>query len=120
MRFKMYTTSTIYSDNFIKEVVCRVRSGELTVRKAQKLYGIGGNMTIYRWLDCVNIDPKKGIAYKMTKKLKSPPEEDQEQALKESRIKLEYYETILSLAKEEYGLDLKKILASRSMDSKKK
>jgi hypothetical protein len=98
----------MYSDNFIEKVVFRVKPGEITVQEDRKIYGIGGNMTAQRWLNLIDINPKKDTGYKMPVKKKLTPSKWQKQPLKEAGIKLEYYETLFSLAKEEYGFDLKK------------
>ena len=64
----MYNLSTCYSDSFVHEVVSRVRSGEISTWKAREIYGIGGKMTVYRWLNRFNIQSSDGARYKIVKK----------------------------------------------------
>lgn len=110
----MYTISNCYSDSFVHEVVSRVRSGEFSAHKARQIYGIGGKMTVYRWLERCNYQAKEGSRYKMANKKKLLKEPNRDLELESAQLRLEYYETIFSLAKEEYGVDFKKILGSRS------
>lgn len=115
MGLRMNSISRYYSDDFIYEVISRVSSGELSVYGAGKIYGIGGKiygiggkMTIYRWLDCCNLRAIRDTRYRMVKKKKPLILLDKKTALKAAQLRLEYYETIFALAKEEYNVDFKK------------
>ena len=110
----MNRMSSCYSDELVLEVVKRVKRGELSVTKAREAYGIGGKMTIQKWVSkygamVEECNPKGGL---VTNKRKQAPAESKEKALKEAVLKLEMYENIFALAKEEYGVDFKKILAA--------
>ena len=109
----MYPNGCRYSKSKIEEILFRVKSGELSVIQARQIYGIGGKMTIYRWLKRYGYTLENKASYKMAKK-KSLKEPNRDLELESAQLRLEYYETIFALAKEEYGVDFKKILGSRS------
>jgi len=114
----MYRISRCYSEEFIKEVVERIKLGELSAHSARIVYGIGGKMTIYRWLSRYDIERANPRRYQMVKIKKTISKktisrsEDSDIALQEAHLRLEYYETLFSLAKEEYGIDIKKVLGT--------
>ena len=109
----MYPNGRRYSKSKIEEILFRVKSGELRIIQARQIYGIGGKMTIYRWLKRYGYTLENQASYKMVKK-KSLKEPSRDLELESAQLRLEYYETIFALAKEEYGVDFKKILGSRS------
>jgi hypothetical protein len=110
----MYKLSRSYSDRFIEDIVFRVKSGELSANEARRLYKIGGKMTVYRWLERYGCELPKHGRYKMVKVKKTAAPKDESQALAEAELRLEYYETLFALASEEYGMDIKKVLATRN------
>lgn len=111
----MSNRSRRYSQQEIEEIVFRVKSGELSVIQARQQYEIGGKMTVYRWLERYGkMAMQKQASYKMVKKKKPLKEADRDIELEATQLRLEYYETIFALAKEEYGVDFKKILGPRS------
>ena len=114
----MYSSSRgrRYSKSEIAEILFRVKSGELSVIQARRIYGIGGKMTIYRWLERHDSTIQKQQSYKMTRKKVALKEPNKDLELESVQLRLEYYETIFALAKEEYGVDFKKILGPRSRD----
>jgi len=74
-------------------------------------------MTIYRWLEKYGCELPKQGRYKMVKVKKPAAIKDETQALAEAQLRLEYYETLFALASEEYGMDIKKVLATRHRNS---
>ena len=110
----MYPNGRRYSKSEIEEILFRVKSGELSIIQARHIYGIGGKMTIYRWLERYGSTIKKQANYKMANKQKLLKEPSRDLELESAQLRLEYYETIFALAKEEYGVDFKKNLGSRS------
>ena len=49
-----------YSEEFKRMVVSEIESGVMTANRAAKYYGIGGNLTIYRWLATYGMNSSKG------------------------------------------------------------
>ncbi len=107
----LYTISNRYRDSLVYEIISRIQSGELSIYQARKLYNIGGKMTISRWLSRCGVEAPKIRRSLMSKKPKQIKKDDNI-LLKEALLRIEYYETIFGLVKEEYGLDCKKILGS--------
>jgi transposase-like protein len=104
-----------YSQAKIEEIVFRVQSGELSVHSARQEYAIGGKMTVYRWLQRYSSKMcQKQASTHMPKKQKLLQEANRNIELEATQLRLEYYETIFALAKEEYGVDFKEILGPRS------
>jgi len=106
-----------YSISFKQKVVSEIESGKLTRSGARKLYGIGGGSMINSWIKkmgklhllnkVVRIEMKDELS-KM-KQLEKQKKE-LESALAQAHLKLIVYETIIEVAEEEYGVDLKKNL----------
>ena len=114
----------LYSLAFKQKVITEIESGELTRSQAGKLYGISGGSTINRWLvklgklhllnKVVRIELKDEVS-----KLKQLEKEKKEleSALANAHLKLITYETLIEVAEEELGIDLKKNLKSGSLNS---
>jgi transposase-like protein len=111
-----------YSLSFKQKVVSEIESGKLTKSGARKLYGIGGGSIINVWIKkfgkfhllnkVVRIELKDEVS-----KLKQLEKEkkDLESALAQAHLKLIVYETIIEVAEEELGVDLKKKLKPGSL-----
>ena len=106
----MSRTNKKYSQDFKNSLVREVLSGKLSAYEAKKKHQIGGKMTVYRWISQYT---KKKKSINMTDKTtskttskKSPS--NSKDSYEEALLKVEYYEKLISLAKEEYGLDIKK------------
>jgi len=107
----------LYSLAFKQKVVSDLESGKLTRSQARKLYGISGGSTINSWLiklgklhllnKVVRIELKDEVS-----KLKQLEKEKKEleSALAQAHLKLIVYESIIEVAEEELGVDLKKNL----------
>ena len=106
-----------YSISFKQKVISEIESGKLTKEGARKLYGIGGGSVINGWIKkfgklhllnkVVRIELKDEVS-----KLKQLEKEKKalESALANAHLKLIVYESIIEIAEEEYGVDLKKNL----------
>ena len=105
----------LYSLAFKQKVISEIESGKLTRSEARKLYGISGGSTLNTWLK------KLGKTYLLNKvvriemkdevsKLKQLEKEKKEleSALANAHLKLITYETLIEVAEEELGVDLKK------------
>lgn len=112
----------LYSLAFKQKVISEIESGKLTESGAKKLYGIGGADTIPRWIR------KFGKLHLLTKvvrvelkdelsRLKQLEKEKKEleSALAQAHLKLIVLETVIDVAEEELGIDLKKNLKSGSL-----
>ena len=107
----------LYSLAFKQKVVSDLESGKLTRSQARKLYGIPGGSTINSWLiklgklhllnKVVRIELKDEVS--KLKQLEKQKKE-LESALAQAHLKLIVYESIIEVAEEELGVDLKKNL----------
>ncbi len=104
-----------YSESFKLCVINRISCGELSIEQARKLYGIGGSMTISRWLKKHNradLLPQKEYILSLSDvdRLKELELENRrlKSLLGESYIKLDLHEKLFNLCKQDYGIDLKK------------
>ena len=124
-----------YSTAFKHKVVNEIESGKLSISGAQKLYSIGGSLTIQKWIKklgklhllnkIVRVELKDEIS-----KLKELEKRNREleSALADAHIKIVTYETLIEVAEEELGVDIKKNSKSEqlkrsgksSKDSKRK
>ena len=116
MELKRKTTNQ-YSISFKQKVISDIERGKLTKEGARKLYGIGGGSVINGWikkfgkLHLLN----KVVRIELTdevSKLKQLEKEKKalESALAQAHLKLIVYESIIEIAEEEFGVDLKKNL----------
>jgi len=111
-----------YSISFKQKVIGEIESGKLTKEGARKLYGIRGGSSIQTWIKklgklhllnkVVRIELKDELS-----KLKQLEKEkrDLESALAQAHLRLMTYESIIEIAEEELGIDLKKNLKSGSL-----
>lgn len=104
-----------YSTAFKLKVVEQIERGELTVQEARRVYDIRGGQTIQRWL------AKHGKSHLLSRvvRIEMKDEKDRikqleaekkklESALAQAHVKNLFLEEVITLAKEEYGIDLKK------------
>lgn len=117
-----------YSTAFKLKVVEEVERGEFTIAQARRVYDIRGGETIQKWLH------KHGKSHLLSRvvRIQMKDERDQikklegekkqlESALAQSHVKVLYLEKLIELAKEEYGIDVKKNSGTdRSNDVPKK
>ena len=113
-----------YSTAFKQKVVNEIESGKLSVSGAQQLYSIGGSLTIQQWIKklgklhllnkIVRVELKDEIS-----KLKESQKRIQEleRALADAHIKLVTYETLIEVAEEELGVNIKKNLGPEQLKS---
>lgn len=117
-------TTIRYSSAFKQKVVSEIESGKLSKEGARKLYDIGGGQTIQNWIKnfgklhllnkVVRVEMKDELS-----KLKQLEREKKEleSALANAHLKLIVYETLIEVAEEELGIDLKKNLKSGQLNS---
>jgi len=111
-----------YSIAFKRKVVEEIESGKLTISGARRLYGIGGNTTIQKWIrklgklqlinKVIRVELKDEIS-----KLKQLEREKKEleSALAQAHLKLLTYESLIEIAEEDLGVDLKKNIKFESL-----
>ena len=104
-----------YSIAFQQKVVGEIESGELSIGDARRLYDITGNETIQKWISkfgknhllnkVVRIEMKdeKDRIKELEKKIRQL-----ESALSNEHIKNIVLESLVDIAREKYGIDLKK------------
>jgi len=102
-----------YSESFRIKVVKEVENGIISKEEARRKYGIGGKTTVLSW--CRKYG-RKDYAY-MTKKHKDKPistdEKDKriaelEAQLAQKQLAVDALESLIEVANEMYGTDLKK------------
>jgi len=104
-----------YSTAFKLKVVSEIEKGKLSIDQAREIYDIGGKQTIQKWMTklgkrdlishVVRIEMKNEID--KVKQLKKEKQE-LESALAQSQLKILTLESLVEIAKDEYGIDLKK------------
>jgi transposase-like protein len=111
----MSRTIKRYSIAFQQKVVNEIESGELTIGEARRLYDITGHETIQKWIiklgkshllnKVVRIEMKdeKDRIKELEKKVRQL-----ESALADEHIKNIVLESLVDIAREKYGIDLKK------------
>jgi transposase-like protein len=110
-----------YSTSFKQKVISEIESGKLTKSEARRLYVIGSDSSIQKWIKqlgklhllnkVVRIELKDEVSrLKQLEKEKK----DLESALAQAHLKLIVYESIIEVAEEELGVELKKNLKSVS------
>ena len=104
-----------YSNAFQQKVVSEIESSELSIGDARRLYDITGNETIQKWIrkfgknhllnKVVRIEMKdeKDRIKELEKKIRQL-----ESALSNEHIKNIVLESLVDIAREKYGIDLKK------------
>lgn len=117
-------TTKRYSLSFRQKVVDEIERGKLTINQARYLYDIGGGQTIQKWIKklgklhllnkVVRIEMKDEVS-----KLKQLEQKNKEleSALANAHLKLITYESIIEVAEDELGIDLKKNLKPKSLIS---
>ena len=105
----------IYSEAFKRKVIEEVRSGEISQTGAQRKYGIGGTMTIKKWLEREekmgkDKDQRRETIEKELAVIEKLKHEKQqlESALANAHIKIQVLEALIEEVEEYYGEPLKK------------
>jgi transposase-like protein len=111
-----------YSLSFKQKVITEIESGKLTKEGARKLYGIGGGSVINSWIKkfgklhllnkIVRVELKDEVS--RLKQLEKEKKE-LESALAQAHLKLIVLETVIDVAEDELGIDIKKNLKSGSL-----
>ena len=111
---KKLRSRKVYSESFKKARVKEYERGEYTVLQISRLFQLS-DVTVYNWIYRYSTYNRKG--YKVVEMQESGQDKvkqlekrikELEQALGQKQLKLEYWEVISRLAKEEYGIDIEK------------
>ena len=126
-------TQRDYSLAFKLSVVDQVEKGEMTYKQAQAHYGIQGRSTVLVWLrkhgklnwsDASTINRHlRGIIMPTTQTELTPEQriKELEQQLAEEKLKAQFFEGVVKVMKEDFGVSLtKKRLAELSIKNRSK
>lgn len=104
----------VFSEEFKRRIVTDFESGKFSVPQLERLHGIGHRI-IYNWIYKFSTFNEKGYRILEMKKSTTSKVKDLEKRIKElermvgqKQIKIDYYEKMVELAKEEMNIDLKK------------
>jgi len=104
----------IFSEELRKSIVKDYESGKMTVRELSRLYAVT-DKSIYRWIARYSGLEKQQIRVVEMKDSSGNKFKELEQRIQElermvgqKQIQLEFYEKMVELAKDEFGIDLKK------------
>ena len=105
----------IYSKELRLHVVKQIESGKLTVTGACRVYGIHSRETVYRWIYKYSRSLEKGTVLivekdSMSKKMSDLERRNKEleAALGRKQMELDFYKTMIELAEERHGIEIKK------------
>jgi transposase len=107
-----------YSESFKIKVVKEIEHGLLTKEHARKRYGIKGKSAVLYWCRKYGRENYPVMKSKRTKKPSVIDAKDMkiielETRLKESQLKIDALESLIEVANEQYGTDLKKKVGLR-------
>lgn len=115
----------IFSESLRKTVVRKVESGELTVKEACRVYGIGSRQSVYDWIYKYSRTLKKSTRMvveeesvdkriqEMEAKIK-----DLEAALGRKQLESDLWRHVVDIASEQYGVDFKKKFGDKASKGK--
>lgn len=111
-----------YSMSFKQKVIREIESGKITKSEARRMYNIGSDTSIQQWIKklgklhllnkIVRIELKDEVS--RLKQLEKEKKE-LESALAQAHLKLIVYESIIEIAEEELGVEIKKNFKSGSL-----
>jgi len=114
MKKTSFRVQLIFSEELRKEVVNRIESGQLSITKATREYGVSLS-SIYNWLNKYSRNLRSGTRIVMEKDSvdKNISElqlriQELEAALGRKTLESDLYKIIVELASKEYKTDLKK------------
>ncbi len=103
-----------FAEEFKRRIVADFESGKFSVPQLEKLHGISNN-SIYNWIYKFSTFNERGYRILEMKKSTTSKVKDLEKRIKDlervvgqKQIKIDFYEKMIELAKEEFEIDLKK------------
>jgi len=121
-------TQRDYSLAFKLAVVDQVEKGEMTYKQAQNLYGIQGRSTVLVWLrkhgklnwdlGTASLQPVKEV---LMSKAQTPEQriKELEQQLADTQQKAEFFEAVVDVLKQDYGVRVTKKRPGKSSKRKR-
>lgn len=115
----MGDTQKRYSESFKLQVVREVETGQLCKEEARRVYGIGGNSTVLKWMKKYgSFRQKSGAVVKKKKRTQKLSAEQRElrqlrHDLKAHKATIEIYQAAMEEIEQEEGIDVKKKLLKR-------
>lgn len=114
-----------YNMAFKLSIIDRIEKGEMTYKKAQKIYGIQGRSTVLVWLRKFgNLDWSKPNLLFMSKSKETPAETIKrlEKELADEQLKNEILNTMIDISDSQYGTQIRKKFSPKpsSASGKKK
>jgi transposase-like protein len=108
-----YDTLVRYDEAFKIRVVKEVESDQLSKDAARRKYGIGGKTTVLSWCRKYGREDYPYMPGNISKKHLTGDEKDQriaelERQVQQARIAIDALESLIEVANEMYGTDLKK------------
>lgn len=118
---ELFKMTKNYSPEFKIQIVQEILTGKISAHGARKKYGIGGKMTIYKWLKKYEnyIKTQNSVSLQAMSKQENDNKQNSSEGvsaeilrlqaeLKKQKLETEAYKILLELGKEKYGLDLEK------------
>lgn len=120
-------TTVKYSEAFKMTVVKEIEKGRLNKSQAMEKYGIRGSETITRWLKKFGKNHLLGKVVRIEmedelseiKRLKKEKKE-LESALAQTQMEVLALESLVEIAKDDYGIDLKKKIGEKEFNLRRK
>jgi len=114
---KLIRSQRKFSKSFKESLVKEFEKGDLSIPQLSKLHGIASQQ-LYTWVYKYSIFNKKGFRIVEMKQSSTKKIKDLEKRLKEleqivgrKQIKIDYLETLIDVANEELGANIKKMQA---------
>ena len=116
-----------YTTEFKLTVVGEIESGQLTANSATRKYNIGGKTTVNKWLrsfgkgHLIGRDARLEMSKKLDRETQLKEKNRQlEAAVADMQLKILALESLVEVASEHYGENLKKNFGSKALERQKK
>jgi transposase-like protein len=108
----------VYNESFRIKVVREVEEGKISKEAVRRKYGIGGKSTVLYWCRKYGREDYPYMPDKAQKRVLGTDEKDQrivelEKQLKKAQTAIDALESLIEVANEMYGTDLKKKVGTR-------
>ncbi len=113
IRKEIIKTKTNYPESFRIKVVKEIENGLLSKEAARRKYGIGGKSTVLSWCRKYGREDYPNMSKEIKGRLNTADEKDKriaelETLLKQKELATDALESLIEVANEMYGTDLKK------------
>jgi len=121
IKYSKHGSRRRFSEEFRTQRVREYERGEITISEICRLYKVSST-SVYKWLKKYSYFYQNNLVVveeqdSMTKKLKAAEERiaELERTLGQKQIKVDYLETLVNVAGEYFGTDLKKTLSTKPL-----